>query len=148
VGSANGGLDTVLRMATSKGDGEAAVREKIGSLRAFRDVAARLHDVITASAPELEPRLWYGMPGYARSKSSPVICFFRVDGDDVVTFGLTEKAHLAVDPSAGHRLMQCAWFLTGIDEPTEERIAEIVRAAAGWSEPPAEAAGSSGTLRP
>lgn len=118
-------------MATSVHDDEAAVVAKIGELPAFRDVAARLHEVIVRSAPDLKPRLWYGMPGYAHAKSKPVICFFRVDGDDVVTFGITEKAHLAVDASAGHRLIQCAWFLTEIDDATEARVAEIVRSAAG-----------------
>jgi uncharacterized protein YdhG (YjbR/CyaY superfamily) len=117
-------------MATSEGDDTAAVVEKIGKLPAFRAVATRLHEVITRSAPDLQPRLWYGMPGYAHAKSKPVICFFRVDGPDVLTFGLTEKAHLAVDPASGHRLIQCAWFLTEIDDATEARIAEIVRSAA------------------
>jgi hypothetical protein len=68
---------------------DAAVRDKIASLPAFRDVAARLHDVIVTAAPELQPRLWYGMPGYATAPKSPVVCFFRVDDDRYVTFGLT-----------------------------------------------------------
>ncbi|MGV3758341.1 MAG: DUF1801 domain-containing protein [Actinomycetota bacterium] len=114
----------------AKADGEAAVIDKIAELPAFKDVAARLHEVITEAAPDLAPRLWYGMPGYARSKSSPVICFFRVDADDYVTFGLTEKANLAVDEGAGHQLIGSAWFLTELDGPTEARIAEIVSRAA------------------
>jgi uncharacterized protein YdhG (YjbR/CyaY superfamily) len=56
-------------MAT-KPTGEAAVHDKIASLPAFRDVAARLHEVIREAAPELEPRLWYGMPGYAATAES------------------------------------------------------------------------------
>jgi hypothetical protein len=71
-------------------DGERAVTDKIAELPAFADVAARLHEITLGAAPHLEPRLWYGMPGYARTKRSPVLCFFRVDGDDYVTFGLTE----------------------------------------------------------
>lgn len=110
-------------------DDHAAVREKIGALPAFRDVAARLHEVICAAAPELAPRLWYGMPGYARAKKSPVLCFFRVDDDQYVTFGLSEHAHHEPEPGADHQLMGSAWFLTGLDEPTEARIAEIVRRA-------------------
>jgi len=116
-------------MASKQVDGESAVREKIAALPAFQDVATRLHDVIMRSAPELQPRLWYGMPGYATAKSSPVICFFRVDGEDFVTFGLTEKAHHAPDPASGHQLMGSAWFLTELDEPTERRVADIVHGA-------------------
>lgn len=108
---------------------EEAVRDKIASLPAFRDIAARLHDVIMAATPELQPRLWYGMPGYAKAKKSPVLCFFRVDDDQYLTFGLSEHAHHEPDPAAGHQLMGSAWFLTALDEPTEARITEIVRRA-------------------
>lgn len=115
----------------AKKDDAQAVVDKIASLPAYQDIAARLHHVIMLAAPELKPRLWYGMPGYAKAKSSPVICFFRVDADDFVTFGLTEKANLAPDPSSGHQLIPSAWFLTSLDPETEDRVAEIVRRAAG-----------------
>ncbi|GAB3224898.1 DUF1801 domain-containing protein [Mycolicibacterium hippocampi] len=110
---------------------EDVVRDKIAELPAFRDIASRLHEVIMKAAPDLKPRLWYGMPGYAKSKSSPVICFFRVDADDYVSFGLTEKATLAPDEGASHKLIGSAWYLTEIDDPTEARIAEIVTRSAG-----------------
>ena len=106
-----------------------AVAEKIAALPAFRDVAARLHEVIVEAAPELQPRLWYGMPGYATAKKSPVLCFFRVDDDRYVTFGLTEHAHHEPEPGADHQLMGSAWFLTELDALTEARVAEIVRRA-------------------
>jgi hypothetical protein len=112
---------------TKPGD-ETAVLEKVAGLPAFRDLAARLHEVIVAAAPDLQPRLWYGMPGYAAAKR-PVLCFFRVDDDRYVTFGLTEHAHHEPDPDAGHQLMGSAWFLTELDDPTAERIAAIVRRA-------------------
>ena len=118
-------------MADQRGDGDAAVRAKIAELKWFGDVAARLHEIIVAAAPQLQPRLWYGMPGYAPSKSKPVICFFRVDGDDYVTLGLTEKAHHEPDATADHQLMPSAWFLTDLDPATEARITEIVQRAAG-----------------
>jgi hypothetical protein len=113
-----------------KQDDDAAVREKIAGLTAFRDVTTRLHEIIMQSAPELKPRLWYGMPGYAKAKNSPVICFFRVDDDDYVSFGLTEKANLDPEEGAPDRLIESAWFLTELDEPTERRIAAIVKKAA------------------
>lgn len=117
-------------MATTSKDDQAAVTDKIAQLPAYREIAARLHQVITAAAPGLQPRLWYGMPGYAKSTSSPVIRFFRVDADDYVAFGLTEHANLAPEEGAGHRLIGSAWFLTELDEPTETRISEIVARAA------------------
>ena len=118
-------------MAGKNTDDEAAVLAKIAELEPFADVAARLHEVITSAAPELKPRLWYGMPGYAKAKSSPVICFFRVDDDQYVTLGVTEKANLFVDEGAPDRLMESAWFLTELDGPTEDRITAIIQRAAG-----------------
>jgi hypothetical protein len=118
-------------MAKKSVDDEAEVKAKIAALPWFQEIASTLHDVIMRTVPELKPRLWYGMPGYARTKTSPVICFFRVDGDDYVTLGLTEKARLAPDKDAGHQLIGSAWFLTELDAPTEARIADIVRSAAG-----------------
>lgn len=117
-------------MADEKITDEQAVADKIAGLTAFREVAARLHEVITDAVPDLKPRLWYGMPGYAKSKSGPVICFFRVDADDYVTLGLTEKANLGVEDDASDQLIGSAWFLTALDRPTEGRIAAIVRKAA------------------
>lgn len=116
-------------MTMPKPTDEAAVADKIASLPAFKDVAARLDEVIREAAPELQPRLWYGMPGYALAKKSPVLCFFRVDDDRYVTFGLSEHAHHEPEPETGHLLMGSAWFLTELDGPTEARIAEIVRRA-------------------
>ena len=113
----------------AKKDDEAAVREKIAGLAPLEERAARLHEVIMAAAPHLVPRLWYGMPGYAKAKSSPVLCFFRVD-DGLMTFGLTEKADLTPEPDATDHLLPSAWFVDGLDGATEARITAIVRKAA------------------
>lgn len=121
----------MTKSATDRPSGADAVTGKISALPAFRDIAARLHELIVAAAPNLQPRLWYGMPGYAKTKSGPVICFFRVDADDYVTFGLTEKAALAPERGADHKLMGSAWFLNELDAPTEARITEIVSRAVG-----------------
>ena len=75
--------------------------------------------------PDLKPRLWYGMPGYA--KDGPVLVFFRVD--DYMTFGLTEKANFTIEDGATNQLMACAWFFTELDDATEAKIADIVRVA-------------------
>ncbi len=119
------------KSAKKDADNLAAVLEKIPQM--FGDDAAvgqRLHDIIMETAPELKPRLWYGMPGYARGRSKPVLVFIRKD--DYVTFGLTEKANLPVDEDAPDKLIPNAWFLkTELDEATAARIAEIARAAVG-----------------
>ena len=89
-------------------------------------IRERLHEIITTAAPDLKPRLWYGMPGYA--KAGPVLVFFRMDA--YVTFGLTEKANFSVEEGAPDKLMGSAWFFTPpLDDATEARIAEIVRVA-------------------
>ena len=59
-----------------KADGESEVLAKIAEMmEPDRTMAERLHAIITASAPALSPRLWYGMPAYA--KDGKVICFFQ-----------------------------------------------------------------------
>ena len=59
-----------------KADGEAAVLAKLAELpEPDRAMGQRLHAIIKASAPALVPRLWYGMPAYA--KDGKVLCFFQ-----------------------------------------------------------------------
>ena len=59
-----------------KADGESAVLAKIAEMpEPDRAMGERLHAVIKASAPALSPRLWYGMPAYA--KDGKVVCFFQ-----------------------------------------------------------------------
>ncbi len=115
--------------ATKKGDDEAAVLEKIAKMpEPHRTIGTRLHALIMQTAPSLQPKLWYGLPGYA--KGGPVLCFFN-QADAYMTFGLTEKANHRVEDGAPDQLMPSAWFLTTLDEATEAKIAEIVRKAVG-----------------
>lgn len=110
-----------------KVDNEAAVLEKVAAMpEPYRAMGERLHELILESAPELEARPWYGMPGYAKG-SGPVLCFFRVD--DYMTFGLTEKASFELEDGAPDQLMECAWFFTALDDATEAKLAAIVRKA-------------------
>ena len=125
---ANTGKNTTSKKATGKKaqkiDGEAAVREKIAAMpEPYRAMGERLHDLILESAPELDARPWYGMPGYAKG-AGPVLCYFRLD--DYMTFGLTEKASFELDGGAPDQLMQCAWFFTSLDDATEARLAAII----------------------
>ncbi|MDR5711509.1 DUF1801 domain-containing protein [Nesterenkonia flava] len=104
------------------------VLDKIETMdESVRGIMRRMHEVITAAAPELKPRIWYGMPGYAKSASSPVLVFFRKD--ELMTLGISEKAPLK--PAGDHDglLMPAAWYFEDLDEATERRVAEIVRSA-------------------
>jgi hypothetical protein len=116
------------KKAKRAADDEAAVLGKIAEWPdPYRGMGERIHEIIVDAAPELRPRLWYGMPGYA--KAGPVLIFFRVD--DYMSFGITEKAPISLDDDAEEGLVASSWFVLELDEPTEERIAAIVRKAAG-----------------
>ena len=110
-------------------DDEAAVIAKTDTMKEpYCILGKRLHQIIMKNAPELKPRLWYGMPGYAKSKNTPVLIFFRAD-DSYMTLGLTEKVKITLEEDVPHQLMACAWFFTDLDSATEEKISDIVRKA-------------------
>ena len=80
-----------------------------------------------ASAPELEPRLWYGMPAYA--ENGKVLCFFQSAQKfkaRYATLGFNDAANL--DDGT---MWPTAFALTTLNAPTEKRIAAIVKQAAG-----------------
>ena len=114
------------KKAKKDADNLAAVLAKIAAWREpYNAIGQRLHEIIMTTMPDLKPRPWYGMPGYA--KDGPVLVFFRKD--DYITFGLTEKANFAIKDGAPDQLMPSAWFLTDLDDATEAKIADIVRVA-------------------
>jgi uncharacterized protein YdhG (YjbR/CyaY superfamily) len=79
-----------------KGDGESDVLAKISEMTEHdRAMAERFHAIVKASAPDLSPRTWYGMPAYA--KGDKVLCFFRPAQKfktRYATFGFSDKANL------------------------------------------------------
>ena len=82
--------------AAGKADGESDVLGKIAEMpEADRVMAERVHAVVRASVPDLEPRTWYGMPAYA--KAGKVVCFFQ-SADKFkaryATFGFNDTANL------------------------------------------------------
>ena len=84
------------RKAASKGDGEGDVLAKIAEMQGSdRALAERVHAIVTASAPGLSPRTWYGMPAYA--KDGKVVCFFQSAQKfktRYATLGFSDKANL------------------------------------------------------
>lgn len=92
-----------------------------------RVMAARLHEIINTNAPTLTPRLWYGMPGYARD--GKVVCFFQAAGKfktRYATLGFQHEARL----DEGH-MWPVAFALTELSIEDEARIGELVKRAVG-----------------
>jgi uncharacterized protein YdhG (YjbR/CyaY superfamily) len=109
-----------------KADEESAVLAKIAELREpDRAMAQRIHALIKASAPALSPKLWYGMPAYA--KDGKVVCHFQSAqkfNSRYATFGFSDEAHL--DEGA---MWPIAFALTELTADVEERISALVKKA-------------------
>jgi uncharacterized protein YdhG (YjbR/CyaY superfamily) len=113
--------------ATSKADG---AREALAAIAAMepqdRAMAERLHAIITASAPSLAPKTWYGMPAYARD--GKIICFFQPAlkfKTRYATFGFNDSANL--DDGA---MWPVAYALKELTPADEAKIAALVQQAA------------------
>ena len=109
-----------------KADEESAVLAKIAAMPApDRAMAEQLHAVIKASAPVLSPKLWYGMPAYA--KDSKVVCFFQ-DAQKFktryATLGFSDAANL--DEGA---MWPTAFALKKLTAAEEARIGALVKKA-------------------
>jgi uncharacterized protein YdhG (YjbR/CyaY superfamily) len=111
-----------------KADGEGEVLAKIAELpEPDRAMAERLHAVITASAPALSPKLWYGMPAYA--KEGKVICFFQSAQKfktRYATLGFSDDAKL--DDGT---MWPSAFALMKLTAADEARIGALVKKAVG-----------------
>jgi uncharacterized protein YdhG (YjbR/CyaY superfamily) len=109
-----------------KADAESALLAKIAEMpEPDRAMAERLHAVITAAAPDLDPKLWYGMPAYA--KDGKVVCFFQPAqkfSTRYATLGFNDTANL--DDGA---MWPTAYGLTELTAAEEERIAALVTKA-------------------
>jgi hypothetical protein len=109
-----------------KADGESAVLATIAAMpEPDRAMGERLHALIIASAPALAPRLWYGMPGYA--KDGKVVCFYQSAQKfktRYATFGFMHEANL--DEGA---MWPTAFALTGLTAAEEARIGALVKKA-------------------
>jgi hypothetical protein len=89
-------LKAEARASKNKADGESDVLAKIAEMpEPERSMARRLHEIITASAPALTPKTWYGMPAYARD--GKIVCFFQSAqkfGTRYATLGFNDSANL------------------------------------------------------
>ncbi len=109
-----------------KADGESAVLAKIAEMpEPDRAMGERLHAIIKASAPALSPKLWYGMPAYARD--GKVVCFFQSAQKfktRYATFGFSDTANL--DEGA---MWPVAFALKELTAAEEARISALVKKA-------------------
>ncbi len=117
-----------LSPTEARAAGEADVQAKISEMAEDdRAIAARIHELVRATAPDLVPRTFYGMPAYA--KDGKVICFFQAKSKFKVrysTLGFQPDARL--DDT---EMWPVAFALTSLTAAGEKRIAELVKKAAG-----------------
>ena len=110
----------------AQANGESDVLEKIAELQeADRALAEQVHAIIKASAPDLSPRTWYGMPAYA--KGGKVVCFFQPAQKfktRYATLGFNDPAHL--DEGT---MWPIAYALTELTAADEARIGALVKKA-------------------
>lgn len=95
-----------------------------------REMAERVHAIVTTVAPELAPKLYYGQPGYARK--GKVVCFFRsgqMDKERYSTFGFSAQAVLDVPDG----IWPTSYALQNPSENAWERLSELVRQATSGS---------------
>ena len=111
-----------------KADEEGAVLAKIAEMpESDRVMAERIHAVVTAAAPVLAPKLWYGMPAYARD--GKVVCFFQAADkfkSRYATFGFNDTARL--DEGT---MWPTSFALTELTADDEARVDALVRKAVG-----------------
>ena len=121
-------LKAAARANNGKGDGESDVLAKIaGMAEADRAIAERVHAIVTASAPDLSPRTWYGMPAYA--KDGKVLCFFKPAEKfktRYATFGFSDRANL--DDGA---MWSVEFALKDLTATEEAKIGALINKAAG-----------------
>jgi len=116
-----------LSPEAARAQGEADVQAKIAEMaEADRAIAARIHEIVLGTAPDLVPRTFYGMPAYA--KDGKVICFFQAKSKFKVrysTLGFQPDARLD-----DGEMWPVGFALTSLTAAGEKRIAELVRKAA------------------
>jgi len=116
------------RRSANRAEGEQALLAKLAEMpEADRVIGERIHAIVTAKAPELSPKTWYGMPAY--EKDGKVVCFFQsADKFNAryATFGFNDTAKL--DEGS---MWPTSFALTKLTAAAEKKIAELVTKAVG-----------------
>src|SRR5215208_2569652 len=117
------------RANKNRAAGESAVLAKIAEMpETDRAMAERLHEIVKASAPELSPKTWYGMPAYA-NKGGKVVCFFQSAkkfNARYATFSFSDEENL--DEGA---MWPTSFALKELTATEEAKIGALVKRAAG-----------------
>ena len=115
-----------LKAEAEKADGESALLAKIAEMKGKdRAMAKRLHAIVKASAPDLSPKTWYGMPAYARD--GKVVCFFKSAEkfkSRYATLGFGDAANL--DDGA---MWPTSFALKKLTDAEEKKIVALVKKA-------------------
>jgi uncharacterized protein YdhG (YjbR/CyaY superfamily) len=119
-----------LKEEKAEREGKAAESDVLAAIAKMpepeRSMAKRIHEIVKASAPELSPKTWYGMPAYV-NKDGKVVCFFQAASKyntRYATFGFQHDATL--DEGA---MWPTAFALTKLTPSEESRIAALVKKA-------------------
>jgi uncharacterized protein YdhG (YjbR/CyaY superfamily) len=119
-------LKAEARATKGKADGENDLLAKIAEMpEPDRVMAERIHAIVKASAPDLSPKTWYGMPAYARD--GKVVCFFQSAAKfdaRYATFGFNDTANL--DDGA---MWPTSFALKELTAEGEAKIAALVKKA-------------------
>ena len=115
------------RRGAAKADGEKDVLAKIAEMpESDRAMAERIHALVKATAPDLSPKTWYGMPAYA-NHDGKIVCFFQAADKfkyRYATFGFNEDANL--DEGS---MWPTAFALTKLTAADEKKICDLVKKA-------------------
>jgi uncharacterized protein YdhG (YjbR/CyaY superfamily) len=116
-----------LKASKSRAEGEQDLLAKIGEMpKADRVIAQRIHEIVTASAPSLAPKTWYGMPAYANGDGK-VVCFFQSAAkfkSRYATFGFNDTA--TIDQGV---MWPTSFAVTQLTKAEETKIAALVKKA-------------------
>lgn len=120
-------LKAEARAGRDRAEGEKAILEAIAAMKEpDRSMGKRIHEIVTAAAPNLMPKTWYGMPAYADADGK-VICFFQAAGKFNVRY-----ATLGFQPDAkldDGNMWPAAFALIKLTSAEETRIAALVKKA-------------------
>ena len=119
-------LRAEARRGKDRAAGESDLLEKIAEMpKGDRDMATRLHAIVTKTAPDLMPKTWYGMPAYARD--GKIVCFFQSAEKfkaRYATLGFSDRADL--DEGT---MWPAAFALTEVTDEVAARISTLVKQA-------------------
>ncbi len=120
-------LKAEARANKDRAAGESDLLAKIAAMpEPDRSMAKRIHEIVSASAPALSPKTWYGMPAYA-DKDGKVVCFFKPAAQyksRYATFGFNDDANL--DEGA---MWATSFALVKLTAAKEAKIAALVKKA-------------------